>query len=77
MDCAEFVERVTEFLDGPMGEPTELRCLVHLARCEACEIYLNQFRQTIATTGELPPNGVSSDARQHLLSAFRDWQPQV
>ncbi|MFJ8207718.1 anti-sigma factor family protein [Streptomyces sp. NPDC096033] len=71
MNCAECVELVTEFLDGAMGEPAELRCLVHLARCEGCETYLHQFRQTIAAVGALPGPNLSSAVRGQLLGAFR------
>ncbi|MEU6865439.1 zf-HC2 domain-containing protein [Streptomyces sp. NPDC046876] len=76
MDCAEFAELVTEFLDGAMAEPAELRCLVHLARCEGCETYLDQFRQTVAaaaaTAGTLRGSHLPSAAtRDQLLAAFR------
>ncbi|MEU2491253.1 zf-HC2 domain-containing protein [Streptomyces sp. NPDC007883] len=71
MNCAQFVELVTEFLDGSLGEPTELRCLVHLARCEGCETYLDQFRQTVAAAGTLPGPGLPVAARDQLLGAFR------
>ncbi|MFD9036640.1 anti-sigma factor family protein [Streptomyces sp. NPDC059567] len=71
MKCAEVVELVTEFLDGSMGEPTELRCLVHLARCEGCETYLDQFRQTVEAVGALPGPNLPSVARDQLLGAFR------
>ncbi|MFH7595719.1 zf-HC2 domain-containing protein [Streptomyces racemochromogenes] len=74
MNCNDFVELVTDFLDGALSEGDERRFIEHLAECSGCETYLDQFRQTIATTGELTPDGISSDARQHLLSAFRDWQ---
>ncbi|QES46995.1 anti-sigma factor [Streptomyces venezuelae] len=77
MNCNDFVELVTEFLDGALSEDTEQRFIEHLAQCSGCENYLDQFRQTIAATGELTPEGISSDARQHLLSAFRDWQRDV
>ncbi|MFD0269149.1 anti-sigma factor family protein [Streptomyces sp. NPDC127106] len=71
MNCAEFVELVTEFLDGAMGEPAELRCLVHLARCEGCETYLDQFRQTVAAVGAQSGPNLPSSTRDQLLGAFR------
>ncbi|KIF04552.1 transmembrane anti-sigma factor [Streptomyces sp. RSD-27] len=71
MNCAEFVELVTEFLNGAMGEPAELRCLVHLARCQGCETYLEQFRQTSAAVGALPGPDLPSAVRHQLLGAFR------
>ncbi|MEU9082917.1 anti-sigma factor family protein [Streptomyces sp. NPDC054840] len=76
MDCVDFVELVTEFLEGALPEGDERRFVDHLAQCDGCESYLDQFRQTIATTGELTPDGVSPAARAQLLTAFRDWQRQ-
>ncbi|WP_328423917.1 anti-sigma factor family protein [Streptomyces sp. NBC_00443] len=76
MDCVDFVELVTDFLEGVLCEDDERRFIEHLAECSGCETYLDQFRQTISTTGELTPDTISSDARQQLLSAFRNWQGQ-
>ncbi|WP_330174280.1 zf-HC2 domain-containing protein [Streptomyces sp. NBC_01498] len=73
MNCDEFVELVTDFLEGALSEEDEQRFVGHLAECAKCERYLDQFRQTIAATGELTPDGISSDARGLLLNAFRDW----
>ncbi|MFF5483187.1 anti-sigma factor family protein [Streptomyces sp. NPDC012935] len=75
MNCDEFVELVTVFLDGAMDEPTELRFLTHLTRCEDCETCLDQFRQTIAVLGELPRSlpaqSLPGEARDRLRGAFR------
>ncbi|MGW7367089.1 anti-sigma factor family protein [Streptomyces sp. NPDC054841] len=76
MNCVDFVELVTDFLEGTLPEEDERRFIEHLAECPGCESYLDQFRQTIATTGELTPDSISTDARQQLLTAFRDWQPK-
>ncbi|MFJ8159928.1 zf-HC2 domain-containing protein [Streptomyces sp. NPDC096136] len=65
---------MTDFLEGALPEGDERRFIDHLARCHGCETYLDQFRQTIAATGELTPDGVSPDARQQLLAAFRGWR---
>ena len=75
LTCAEFVELVTDFLDGGMDPATEQRFTEHLAGCDGCETYLHQFRQTIDTLGTLPVESLSADARATLLSAFRDWRP--
>lgn len=73
MDCDEFVELVTRFLDGALDADTERRFRDHLAVCEGCEIYLDQFRRTIDDVGALDPDQVSGQARATLLTAFRDW----
>lgn len=73
MNCAEFVELVTAFLDGALDSETEARFAEHLARCPGCERYLGQFRTTITRLGELPPESLSPSVRENLLTAFRDW----
>ncbi|WP_328356216.1 zf-HC2 domain-containing protein [Streptomyces sp. NBC_00445] len=70
------MELVTDFLEGALSEEDERRFIEHLAECSGCETYLVQFRQTMATTGELTPDGISPDARQQLLTVFRDWRRQ-
>ncbi|MGW3960059.1 anti-sigma factor family protein [Amycolatopsis sp. NPDC005003] len=73
MNCDEFVELVTAFLDGALDPATEERFVEHLARCEGCEHYLDQFRTTITQLGELPPETLSPQTRTELLDAFRHW----
>ena len=74
MNCNEFVELVTEFLAGAMDEETEHRFVEPLAECPGCDVYFDQFRQTIDTLGTLPPESLSGAARDRLLTAFRDWR---
>jgi anti-sigma factor RsiW len=45
----------------------------HLAECEACRIYLEQFRQTIRVLGRLPEESLSGEAHEALLTAFQGW----
>ncbi|WP_369275718.1 anti-sigma factor [Streptomyces sp. R11] len=75
MNCDEFVELVTAFLDGAMDEPTELRFLTHLTRCDDCETCLDQFKQTLTMLGELPQSppaqALSGEARDRLRGAFQ------
>jgi len=73
LNCDEFVELVTAFLDGALDADAESRFVDHLAVCDGCERYLDQFRQTISTLGELPPESLPDEARDTLLAAFRDW----
>ena len=73
MDCDEFVELVTAFLDGALDEGTEQRFVEHLADCPGCDTYFEQFRRTIDTLGTLDPDSLSTPARDRLLNAFRDW----
>ena len=77
MGCDELVELVTAFLDGALDETDEGRFVAHLAACDGCASYLDQFRQTIQTLGRLPSESLSDEARAALLSAFRDWDTKA
>ena len=76
LDCNEFVELVTAYLDGALDEETEARFVDHIAVCDGCETYLDQFRQTVRTVGgDKPAEGLPDEARDALLAAFRTWKP--
>jgi anti-sigma factor RsiW len=73
MDCDEFVELVTAYLDGALDPDTERRFVEHLAECDGCDRYLEQIRRTVTALGHLPAAGLPPQARDRLLSAFRTW----
>ena len=73
MPCNELVELVTEYLEDRLSSRDRARFEAHLAACEACRTYLEQFRQTIQVLGRLPEDSLSPQARETLLRAFRDW----
>ena len=74
LDCNEFVELVTAFLDGALDAETERRFVDHLAFCDGCDTYLDQIRQTAKTVGSLSPEALPEASRQALLDAFRHWK---
>lgn len=72
LDCNEFVELVTAYLDGALTPAEEQRVEEHLSLCDGCSAYLEQVRRTVAAVGELPgPDGLPDARRQRLLEAFR------
>ena len=71
LDCRQFVEQVTTFLEGELGPDAEERFVDHLALCDGCELYLDQIRQTVQTLHDLPAEGITPAARADLLNAFR------
>ena len=73
MRCDEFVELVTAYLEGDLDTATEQRFVEHLALCEGCDRYLEQFRTTIDALGHLPERSLDPDTRDQLLAAFRDF----
>ena len=76
MNCDEFVELVTEFLDGSLDDRTAARFVDHLSMCDGCEAYLDQVRRTVTTLADLPAaDRLPDQARERLLEAFRN-RPQ-
>jgi anti-sigma factor RsiW len=73
MPCRELVELITNYLEDRLSAVDRVRFEAHLADCEACRTYLDQFRQTIRVLGRLPEESLSPEARNTLLAAFRDW----
>ena len=73
MPCRELVELVTDYLEDRLSPENRTRFESHLDGCEACHLYLEQFRQTIHALGRLPEEGLSPETRQVLLAAFRGW----
>jgi anti-sigma factor RsiW len=73
MACRELVELITEYLEDRLSPADRSRFEAHLAECEPCRTYLEQFRQTIRALGRLPEESLSAEARDTLLAAFRDW----
>jgi anti-sigma factor RsiW len=70
--CREFVELVTDYLEGAVSRRERRRIGRHLAACDGCTAYLEQMRLAIRATAELPPVPVEPEVREHLLQMFRE-----
>ncbi|MFL5893707.1 MAG: anti-sigma factor family protein [Thermoleophilaceae bacterium] len=73
MTCRQFVELVTEYLEGTLPGDDVQRFEEHLDACPWCSRYLEQIRVTLRTLGRIDEDSISPDARDALLHAFRDW----
>ena len=71
LDCDQVVEQVTAYLDGALDADARRRFVEHLAVCEGCERYVDQFRRTIGALGDLPPDELPDETRSALLDSFR------
>ena len=72
LDCTEFVELVTAYLEDALEPADRQRVLDHLDLCDGCSTYLEQIRATVQVVGDLPaPGGLPDTGRQRLLEAFR------
>lgn len=74
MSCKELVELVTEYLEGMLPSPAQVRFRNHLAECPGCTEYLEQMRLTLRLTGRLEEASLQPKSRERLLKAFREWK---
>jgi hypothetical protein len=72
--CRQVVELVNDYLERAL--PTEHTSLFeqHLNFCEGCVFYVDQMRRTVATVGRVREEDVPPEARERLLTAFREWK---
>jgi anti-sigma factor RsiW len=68
--CREFVELVTEYLEGTLSEDLERAVAAHLELCDPCVVYLHQMRSTAGTLRSLPMTTLPPAARDRLLEVF-------
>jgi anti-sigma factor RsiW len=71
MRCQELVEVLTDYLEGALAERDRLRLEAHLGRCDACTVYLEQFRLTIELAGRVEAEQLAPETQAGLLHAFR------
>ena len=72
--CREVVELVTDYLEHALPPHEAALFEQHVNFCDGCDWYLDQMRRTVATVGRIEEEDVPADARERLLSAFRDWK---
>ena len=71
MVCQELVEVLTEYLDGALGAHDRARLEAHLAVCDDCQVYLDQFNATIALADGAKPESVPPELRSFLRRTVR------
>ena len=70
--CREFVELVTDYLEGKLPDSERKRFEVHLAECDGCAGYLEDMRRLVGSLQMTPAPPADPATRAALLRAFRD-----
>jgi anti-sigma factor RsiW len=70
--CQEFVELVTDYLDGVLPAREQARFEAHLSACDACTAYFESLSVTVRSLQELPQPPADPHVREVLLAAFRE-----
>jgi len=71
--CVDFVELVTEWMDGELDDATRSEIEEHLVICADCTVFVSQLRLTRRALGDLHEQNMSSVLRDRLLEAFSAW----
>lgn len=59
--CRDVLDRVSEIIDGEAGAVARMRFFGHLAMCEECTRYFEQFKAIRTAAGTVEPEDVPSD----------------
>jgi anti-sigma factor RsiW len=70
--CREFVELVTDYLEGALPDAERVRFEGHLVECDGCDGYLDDMRRLVGSLHDAPEPRVDPATREVLLRAFRD-----
>jgi anti-sigma factor RsiW len=73
--CRDFVELVTDYLEGTLPEEDRARMEAHLAECDGCSGYLEDMRRLVGSLNETPEPPPDPQTREALLRALRDLRP--
>ena len=74
ISCADALELMTDHLEGALSDADAVRMRAHLAGCEACALYLDQLRATIAIVHKTGPSeefNVDPQRLDSLAEVFR------
>jgi anti-sigma factor RsiW len=73
LDCRDFVELVTEYIEGVLAPHERSRVEAHMAICSGCADYLAQIRETVRLSGSVPREELGEATRGVLQAAFQSW----
>jgi anti-sigma factor RsiW len=74
ISCQEVVELVTDYLDQALPADEASLFEQHINFCDGCIWYVEQIKSTAEALGEVREEDISPEAKDRLMSAFREWR---
>ena len=74
LTCKEFVEVLTEYLEGALEPEQRADIERHIVICRGCSNYAEQMRSTIDLLGRIADEQPDDSQAEALLGMFREWQ---
>lgn len=73
LDCQDFVELVTGYMEEALPEAARRRISVHLSECDDCTEYLREMGLTRAHIERADLHELSADMRARLIAVYREF----
>ena len=74
LTCKEFVEILTDYLEGALDPAERAEIERHIVICRGCANYVEQMRSTIDLLGRIAADEPANGQTDKLLAMFREWQ---
>jgi anti-sigma factor RsiW len=74
LTCREFVEALTDYLDGALAAEERAEIERHIVICRGCSNYVEQFTSTIDVLGRLAGDELDDAQASAALAIFRQWK---
>jgi anti-sigma factor RsiW len=75
--CQQWVELVTDYLEGALPPRLQRAADEHLAGCPHCREYLAQLRRTVDVSAQLHDEDLPSDLVDALARAFAEYRGET
>jgi anti-sigma factor RsiW len=72
--CREFVEVLTDYLEGALDAHERAEIERHIVICRGCSNYIELLRSTIDLLGRLDAAAPADEPATAALAIFRQWQ---
>lgn len=72
--CQDFVELVTDYLEGVLDAETMAAVEHHLSLCQGCREYLEQIRATKRAVGHVSAATLPQAVQDELVAAFAGYR---
>jgi anti-sigma factor RsiW len=72
--CREFVEVLTDYLEGALDAHERAEIERHIVICRGCSNYIEQMRSTIDLLGRIAAAAPADEPATAALAIFRQWQ---
>ena len=72
--CREFVEVLTDYLEGGLAAGERADVERHIVICRGCSNYVEQMRSTIDLLGRIAAEAPAEQPATAVLAIFREWQ---